>query len=52
MMTIYKVYYYEMTEDAYGYPKSRKVEKYFSTEKKAEDFAKEVDGKTEEIEVE
>jgi len=52
MNKIYRVWFYEMGEDAYGYPKSYKVEKFFSTLEKAEDFAKEVDGKTEEIEVE
>ncbi len=52
MSKIYRVWWYEGYEDAYGYPKTRKAEKFFSTLKKAEDFAKEIDGKTEEIEVE
>jgi hypothetical protein len=52
MKKIYRVWWYKMGEDAYGYPKTYKEEKFFSTLEKAENFAKEVDGRTEEVEVE
>ena len=54
MNKVYRVWWYEGYEDAYGYPKTRKAEKFFSTSKKAESFKEEKgeDARLEEIEVE
>lgn len=52
IMKAYKVTYFEMGEDFYGYPKAYRVEKYFTTEEKANAFAAEnADAKVEEIEI-
>ena len=54
MNKIYRVWWYEGYEDAYGFPKTRKAEKFFNTLEKAESFKEEKGKNTflEEIEVE